>query len=319
MPLCEGAAQPVDYQRSAVFFQTMFREKALARRARRETVDARLQVTAPHEWLLVSGLGVALVVLLAYGLLGRAERSLSIETVLVRPGERIDVVASVSGVVVDVLSEVGDTVTPGQPIARVRTPEAERWGAVLRRLRESMESGDAPQDMAANENLRALLASARSVTAQRGADGFMTEDITTPRRGELVTLALAAGQRIAAGEFAARIRAASARPVEALGFVTREEAMRLVPGMHAQVRLAVPGTGAPQVLPARVEDVSPRVVPPPRWLTEFGLEPPVRSHLLRATLMEPDPLQVIDGASGTLRIVLGHRSFASLLFGSDGD
>ena len=118
----------------------MFREKALARRARRETVDARLQVTAPHEWLLVSGLGVALVLLLAYGLLGRVERSLSIETVLVRPGERIDVVAGVSGVVVDVLSEVGDTVTPGQPIARVRTPEAERWGAVLRRLRESMES-----------------------------------------------------------------------------------------------------------------------------------------------------------------------------------
>ena len=59
-----------------MFFQTMFREKALAQRARRETVDARLQVTAPHEWLLVSGLGVALVVLLAYGLLGRAERSL---------------------------------------------------------------------------------------------------------------------------------------------------------------------------------------------------------------------------------------------------
>ena len=302
-----------------MFFQTMFREKALARRARRETVDARLQVTAPHEWLLVSGLGVALVVLLAYGLLGRAERSLSIETVLVRPGERIDVVAGVSGVVVDVLSEVGDTVTPGQPIARVRTPEAERWGAVLRRLRESLESADAPQDTAAAENLRALLAAARSVTAQRGADGFMTEDITTPRSGELVTLALAAGQRIAAGEFAARVRAVSAGPVEALGFVTRDEAMRLAAGMQAQVRLAVPGTGVPQVLPARVEDVSPRVVPPPRWLTEFGLEPPARSHLLRATLMDPDPLPVIDGASGTLRIVLGQRSFASLLFGSDGD
>ena len=302
-----------------MFFQTMFREKALARRARRETVDARLQVTAPHEWLLVSGLGVALVVLLAYGLLGRAERSLSIETVLVRPGERIDVVSGVSGVVVDVLSEVGDTVTPGQPIARVRTPEAERWGAVLRRLRESVESGDAPQDTAAAENLRALLASARSVTAQRNADGFMTEDIATPRRGELVTLALAPGQRVAVGELAARVRAASAGPVEALGFVTREEAMRLVPGMQAQVRLAVPGTGAPQVLPARVEDVSPRVVPPPRWLTEFGLEPLARSHLLRATLMDPDPPPVIDGASGTLRIVLGQRSFASLLFGSDGD
>ena len=296
----------------------MFREKALARRARRETVDARLQVTAPHEWLLVSGLGVALVLLLAYGLLGRVERSLSIETVLVRPGERIDVVAGVSGVVVDVLSEVGDTVTPGQSIARVLTPEAERWGAVLQRLRESMESADAPQDTALAENLRALLAAARSETAQPGAGGFTTEDVTTSHGGELVTLALAAGRRIAAGELAARIRAASAGPLEALGFVTREEAMRLAPGMQAQVRLAVPGTGVPQVLPARVEEVSPRIVPPPPWLTEFGLEPPARSHLLRATLTDPEPQPVIDGAGGTLRIVLGHRSFASLLFGSDG-
>ena len=302
-----------------MFFPTAFREKALAHRARQEAIDARLQVTAPHEWLLVSGLGVALVLLLAYGLLGRVERSLSIETVLVRPGERIDVVAGVSGVVVDVLSEVGDTVTPGQSIARVLTPEAERWGAVLQRLRESMESADAPQDTALAENLRALLAAARSETAQPGAGGFTTEDVTTSHGGELVTLALAAGRRIAAGELAARIRAASAGPLEALGFVTREEAMRLAPGMQAQVRLAVPGTGVPQVLPARVEEVSPRIVPPPPWLTEFGLEPPARSHLLRATLMDPDPPPVIDGASGTLRIVLGQRSFASLLFGSDGD
>ena len=302
-----------------MLFNTMFREKALARRARRESVDARLQVTAPHEWMLVSGLGAALIVLLAYGLLGQAEHSLSVETVLVRPGERSDVVAAVSGVVVEVLSEVGDTVAAGQAVARVRTPEAERWGAALRGLRESLESADAPPGAAAAEGLRALLAAARPGTPPRGADGFTTEDITTPHGGELVTLALAPGRRIAAGELAARIRAASAGPPEALAFVTREEAMRLAPGMPAQVRLAVPGAGAPRVLPARVADVSPRVVPPPPWLTDFGLEPPLRAHRLRATLTNPGPQPVVDGAGGTLRIVLGHRPLASLLFGNDGD
>ncbi len=302
-----------------MLFHTMFREKALARRARRESVDARLQVTAPHEWMLVSGLGAALVVLLAYGLLGRAEHGLSVETVLVRPGDRIDVVAAVSGVVVEVLSDVGDTVAAGQPVARVRTPEAERWGAVVRGFRESMESADAPRGAAAAEALRALLAATRPGTAQRGADGFTTEDITTPHGGELVTLALVPGRRIAAGELAARIRAASAGTPEALGFVTREEAMRLAPGMQVQVRLAVPGAGAPRVLPARVEEVSPRVVPPPPWLTELGLEPPARAHLLRATLTDPGPQPVVDGAGGTLRIVLGHRPFASLLFRNDDD
>ena len=276
-------------------FQTVFREKALARRAEREAIDARLQVTAPHEWLLVSGLGAVLVALLAYGLIGRAERSLSVEAVLVQPGERVAVVAGLPGVVVDVLSEVGDAVAQGQSIARVQTP-------VL----------SAP-------------AAPGSETGQRGADNFTTRDIFTmqdivaPHDGELVTLGLAAGQRVAAGELAARIRTAAAGPVEAIAFVTRDEALQLVPGMQAQVRLVVPGTDAPGILPARVEHVSPRVVPPAPWLTEFGLDPPVRAHLLRATLTDAEPPPVIDGAAATLRIVLGHRSFASLLFGNGGD
>ncbi len=289
-------------------FQTVFREKALARRAEREAIDARLQVTAPHEWLLVLGLGVVLVAVLIYGLIGRAEHGLSVETVLVQPGERVDVVAGASGVVVDVLSEIGDTVARGQSIARVQTPEAESWEGVLHRLRESLENP------AAAEGIRA-----RAETAQRGADNFTTQDIVAPHDGELVTLALAAGQRVAAGELAARIRTAAVGPAAAIGFVTREEAMQLAPGMPAQVRLVAPGAGAPQVLAARVERVSPRVVPPPPWLTEFGLEPPVRAHLLRATLTDAEPPPVTDGATGTLRIVLGHRSFASLLFGNGGD
>ena len=270
-------------------FQTVFREKALARRAEREAIDARLQVTAPHEWLLVSGLGVVLVVLLAYGLIGRVERSLSVEAVLVRPGERVDVVAGVSGVVVDVLSEVGDTVARDQPIARVQAP-------VLRPL-----------------------ADPRAEIAQRGTENLATQDIVAPHDGELVTLALAAGRRVTPGELAARIRTASAGPVAAIGFVTRAEALQLAPGMQAQVRLVVPGAGAPRVLPARVERVSPRVASPAPWLTEFGLEPRARAHLLRATLTDREPPPVIDGAAGTLRIVLGYRSFASLLFGNGGD
>ena len=82
----------LESEKRSLLFRTVFREKALARRSEREAVDARLQVTAPHEWLLLSGLAVALLALLAYGLLGRAERSLMIEAVVIQPGERVDVV-----------------------------------------------------------------------------------------------------------------------------------------------------------------------------------------------------------------------------------
>ena len=297
--------------------QTLFREKALARRSRRETLDARLQVTAPHEWLFVSGLAAALIVLLAFGLLGRAERSLSIETVLVRPGERVDVVAGVSGVVIDVLPKVGDTVAPGQPIARIRTPEALRLDAVVDRLHESLENANDPRDQAAVEGLRALGARL-SETGRWPADHPTTQDVLTPQGGEIVALALAVGQRVGAGELAARIRAEPGGPVEALGFVTGDEAQRIAPGMQAQVLLHVASAGAPRNLRARVEEVFPRFVAPPPWLADFGLERPPHAHLLRATVTDEEVPPVVDGAGGVLRIVLGHRSFASLVFGNDG-
>jgi len=178
-----------------VLFQTVFREKALARRARQETVDARLQVTAPHEWLLVSGLAVALAVLAAFGLFVRAERSHSVDAVLVQPGDRVDVVAGVPGVVVELLAEVGDVVEAGQPIARVRRPDAERWGTVFRRLEES---------------------AAADGSTELDADGLAVQVISTPHGGELVNLGAVVGQRIVAGALAARVRTPSSGPVEAL-------------------------------------------------------------------------------------------------------
>ena len=129
--------------------------------------------------------------------------------------------------------------------------------AVLLRLGDA----DIRQDPEA-EGRRALPSAALVGTAQQSADNFATVDIATPHGGVLAMLALAVSESVTAGEVVARVRASSAGPWEAFGFVTREEALRLAPGMQAQVRLAVPGTGTRQVLAARVEDVSPRVVTP---------------------------------------------------------
>jgi len=103
-----------------VFINRLFRERALARRGRQEPLDDRLQVTAPHEWLLVIGLGAMFVALLVYLAVGSVERSLSYEAVVVLPGERFPVSAPVPGTVVETLADVGDTVEAGQAIARLR-------------------------------------------------------------------------------------------------------------------------------------------------------------------------------------------------------
>ena len=103
-----------------MFINRLFRERALARRGRQEPLDDRLQVTAPHEWLLVIGLGAMFVALLVYLAVGSVERSLSYEAVVVLPGERFPVSAPVPGTVVETLADVGDTVEAGQAIARLR-------------------------------------------------------------------------------------------------------------------------------------------------------------------------------------------------------
>ena len=117
-----------------MFINRLFREQALARRRRQEPLDDRLQVTAPHEWLLVAGLVVMFLALLAYGAVGSVERSLSYDAVVVLPGERHSVTAPVTGTVVEVMAEVGDTVEPGQVIARLRPPVEQQRDSEARRL-----------------------------------------------------------------------------------------------------------------------------------------------------------------------------------------
>lgn len=71
-----------------MFVNRVFRERALQRRARQEPLDDRLQITAPREWLMVAGLCVMVLVLVAFSVFGRVERTMSLEAALVLPGER---------------------------------------------------------------------------------------------------------------------------------------------------------------------------------------------------------------------------------------
>ena len=55
-----------------LFFQSkVFREESVARRARPDPLDERLQVMAPHEWMALAGLGLSLLAFLAWGAFGR--------------------------------------------------------------------------------------------------------------------------------------------------------------------------------------------------------------------------------------------------------
>lgn len=298
-----------------MFYSKVFREEAVARRSRPEPLDGRLQVTAPHEWIVLAGLCMSVLLFLAWGVFGQVERTLSTMAVIVQPGDRDSVISGVSGNVIEVLAEVGDPVEPGQPIARVELPEAERQARITRTIVDEVEGRMRDADTAtAAEVWEALLEAARDVEAVERRAG---QSIVVPRdvRGTLVGHSLVAGQPVRAGQTVAQVLGRSADAWQAFAFVTSQDAERLEEGMAAEVLLAPEQPGASR-LAARVLEVSSRPIAP-AWLADLGLANPVPAHLLRLVLDDP-PESLADGADGRVRIVLGQQSPVTLLVGGSG-
>ncbi len=261
--------------------------------------------------MVLAGLGLSLLAFLAWGVFGRAERTLSATAVLVQPGERYAVVSPVSGNVIEILAEVGDTVELGQAIARVRLPEAERQARITRTIVGAVE--DEMRDVEAAALGESLLAAARNELA--AIELRAGESIVAPRAGALVAHHLVAGQPVRVGETVARVRGRSADAWQALAFVSPQDAERLAPRMDAEVLVALPEQPGTNRLEARVLEVSSRPIAAPAWLADLGLATPAPAHLLRLVLNDPPPELLADGADGRVRIMLGRQSPAALLAG----
>ena len=285
----------------------MFRERALQRRARQEPLDDRLQITAPHEWLIVAALVVMLIALVAFGFAGSIERTASYEATVVLPGERHYLVAPASGTVIDVLVDVTDTVTPDQPIAYVRTSEAQHWESVIAGIVGDMRENDQLADEAQQELLRALLA------VGAAAESTSQAEIYSLYEGEVAALDLVPGQPVSTGDPVGLIRAAAAGQPEMVAYVPPGEAARLRAGMEARVTIGDPGGGGEHVFPGQVVAVSAQPVTPPRWLAAYGLAIAEERYELRTVLSDEPNLPLADGSGVSLRIVLGRESLASIL------
>ena len=299
-----------------MFRSKVFREQALSHRARPEPLDARLQVTAPHEWVALLALAAALAALLLWGVFGAVERSVTASAVVVQSGERRAVSSLVSGQVAEVLVDVGDAVAKGQAIARVRPDEARRQARLARRLLDAIAENPALRQEAAA--VRQMLLDTASDELQR-IERAALEPITAPRQGTLVSHDLVLGQPVRVGETVAWVRGRSEKPWQALAFLPAADAGRVAPGMAAEVTTMSPGGGAPRTFAARVVAASDRPVAAPRWLADLGLSAAGPAHLLRLAIHahKASDAPLVDGAGGKARVVLGRRSVAALLLASE--
>lgn len=283
----------------------LFREEAYERRGQAEPIDGLLRVTAPHEWAILGILGLVVIGVVAWGIFGRIERSLTAGCILATPGERFPVIAEDAGTVVSVLVTAGDPVAEGQPIAYVRTPGLARDAALARTRLAALEAAENSEQ----HDLAAARAELRGLEALQASG----EPILSPYAGELASHALVPGRAIAAGIDVAVIRTGDDDQLEVLAVLAPTDAQRLDDTMEAHVVAGSGDRGAGHTLEAQVREISPRNAVVPRWLASAGLPVPVNGRLVRFQLAEAPPPLLADGDACQARIVLDRERPVQLL------
>ena len=293
----------------------LFRSNAVARAAQPEPIDYPLRVTAPHEWLLMAGLVVALLCALAWAALADAEQTLSGSGTLVRSGERYEVAAAVPGTVVEILTEVGDRVEAGQAIIRLRLPELD-WRLRAARARVRLLEADAARDVAASgDRLDSELAAARAELAEAAALEAASAIVQSPRAGEIAARHVNMGQAVRPGEKVAEVLTGSGRP-EAIVVIGQKQWHQLADGMEARVAVSLQDSPRPRILPAKIAKIASLPGSPPPWLSRFGSRPgwpdDRPGYLVRLALAADLP-QLPDGLPCEVEIILARHSLLGLL------
>ena len=217
-------------------FASPFREEAVASRNRRQQLDRLLRITAPHERVVLAGIGLVLLAFVAWALFGSVERSVRADGVLIEPGARHEVVSTDSGYIVEYLVSAGDRIGAGIPIARQSVPELQREIAALRDRVALLET-ETGQAGGRGDALRSLLASARVALVQMEARRSARELVVSQIEGEVMALHAAPGDYLPAGAAVAQLRDTGDHPLRAVLGVAPRIAQRIRPGLRASVEV----------------------------------------------------------------------------------
>ena len=291
---------------TAGLFGSPFRRQALANRNQRQQLDHLLRVTAPHERIILTGIGLLLLALVTWVFFGSVVRTVTVDGVIVAPGPRYDVVTTETGHLAEYLVAPGDRVEAGDPIARQTAPELEREMAALRNRIELLE---VETGQAGGGALASRLAAARVALLQLDARRSAREHIVSQIAGEVTSLRAAPGEYLPAGAAVAQVRNSRDQALQAVLRVAPRVAQRIRPGMPASIDLAMAG-GATRTFPGEVAVVT--AEPLPDWLAALDPLTAEPGRRVDVVLDDAPALQVPDGTLSRVRILLGRQTPASL-------
>lgn len=284
-------------------------DETAASRSKRQQLDHLLKATAPHELVVLAGIGLMLLSLLAWSLFGSMENGITTDCTLIKSGARYDVVSSEPGQLLEYLVVPGEQVEANAGIARQSVPELAREIAALRERVDRLErERDALRAGGKDEKLSPLLDSARVAVLEMEALRSARETIVALSRGEIMALQSVPGSYLLAGTPIAQIRSVSDAEAWAVLAATPHMARRIRPGMRAVVDVSTHEDGT-RVLHGEVASVTDG--PLPYWLADFLSTTEDTLHRVDIAF-DPAP-SLADGTACRARIILGQSSPVALL------
>ena len=289
-------------------FGNPFLDQAAKSRNKYQQLDHLLRVTAPHERMILAGIGLVMLALVAWALFGSIVRSVTIDGVLIEPGTRHELVSSEPGHLEAFLVAPGDHVEAGDPIARQSVPELDGETAALRDRVEVLKSELRRVD-GEGSGLPSLLAAAQVALLQMEARRSARELIVSPVAGKVTALRSDPGEYLPAGSAVAQLRETEDQPLQAVLQVAPHVAKRIQPGMRASVEIMMPDD-ARRRFDGDVSSVTPG--PLPNWLATLRPAVPNATHRVDVVLRHASDLSLPDVTPCRVRIVLGQQPLTAL-------
>lgn len=289
-------------------FGNPFLDQAANSRNKYQQLDHLLRVTAPHERMILAGIGLVMLALVAWALFGSIVRSVTIDGVLIKPGTRHELVSNEPGYLEAFLVVPGDHVEVGNPIARQSVPELDGETAALRDRVEILKS-ELRQVNREGSGLPSLLAAAQVALLQMEARRAARELIVSPVAGKVTALRSDPGEYLPAGGAVAQLRETENQPPQAVLQVAPRMAKRIQPGMRASVQIMMPDD-AQQRFDGEVSSVT--FGPLPNWLATLRPANPDATYRIDVALHHASDLSLPDVTPCRVRIVLGRQPITAL-------
>ncbi len=151
----------------------LFRKAALEKLSSPEQLDVLMRVTTPKGWLALTALGCVLALVVAWGVFGSIATRVDGRGILLRGEAVLDVTASSSGRLAEILVVPGDVIEEGQVIATIRQEALDMQINNLRETVAELEDQDREQRTKESANLEL---SRRALAEERASQNSAIAD-----------------------------------------------------------------------------------------------------------------------------------------------